>query len=273
MLYQMKKKIVCFFVIAVILNAEYILSSASATGSTSYYGTHTYNNTASLHTSATSSSLDSPLETIDITQGIGAIDIDVNASLQIQTGFEQWLGGGPYYDASTLGSFTLLQTGTGYINTTPIGYLNGVAVGWTVPQTVSGMTAGNTYYIYIDENGTLQKTTTDSNSLRENNIFLFEVLRDSTSPTNVQYVVKENNSFRMPVATYEYLNDNIGAVIQNNNNGANIFLNGTQKIQINGADVLDDSGLLTTIPDSAGVGVTWKMVNVYQIRYFYRAME
>jgi hypothetical protein len=34
-------------------------------------------------------------------------------------------------------------------------------------------------------------------------------------------------------------------------------LNGTQKIQINGADVLADHGLDTTIPDSAGVGVSW----------------
>ncbi len=260
MLYQIKKKNICFFVMITFFKVSYIFSSGSPTGSTSYYGTHTYNNTASLHTTASSATLDSPLKTIDITQGIGALDIDVNASLQIQTGFEQWLDGGPYFDASTLGSFTLLAAGTGYIDTTPIGYLNGVAVGWTVPQTVTGLVAGNTYYIYIDDTGTLQKTTTDSNSLRTGNIVLFEVLRDSTSPTNIQYVVKENNSFRMPIATYEYLNNNVGPVIQNDNDGANIALNGTQKIQINRADVLNDSGLLTTIPDSGGVGVTWNQM-------------
>ncbi len=39
--------------------------------------------------------------------------------------------------------------------------------------------------------------------------------------------------------------------------GANITLNGTQKIQINGADELDDHGLETEIVDSAGVAVVW----------------
>ncbi|MBP6892088.1 hypothetical protein KBB68_00760 [Candidatus Babeliales bacterium] len=258
MAYQIKKKIIISFFITTLFFALKIFASGSSTGATAYYGTHTYNNTASLHTTATSPSITSPLHTIDITQGIGTLDIEVSPSLQIQTGFESWTGGSPYFDASTVGSFTLLSAGTGYINTSPVP--NSTSYSWTAPQTVTGLTAGNTYYIYIDSTGTLQKTTTDSNTLRENNVVLFEVLRDSTSSTNIQYVVKENNSFRMPVATYEYLNDNIGAIIQNDNDGANIVLNGTQKIQINGADVLNDSGLLTTIPDSAGIGVTWRQM-------------
>ena len=46
-------------------------------------------------------------------------------------------------------------------------------------------------------------------------------------------------------------------MIENQQNGANITLNGTQGVQINGADELEDEGLDTTIPDSGGVGVTW----------------
>ena len=165
------------------------------------------------------------------------------------TGFVSWAAGGPFFDASTLGTFTVLVGGTGYIA--------GKLISFSGPQSVTGLTAGNTYYIYIDSTGTLQKTPTWSEALYENNIVLFECLRDSTPVTNVQYTVKENHQNNFPSATSVYLHEVVGTVISNFNNGANITLNGTQSIQINGADMLDDHGLETTIPDSGGSPVTW----------------
>jgi hypothetical protein len=188
--------------------------------------------------------------TINFTTGAHTLAIDANASLQITTGFASWGGAGNYFDDTTLGSFTILRPGTGYIHSK--------LVSWTAPQTVAGMTAGNTYYIYIDSTGTIGKTPTLSDALYADNIVLFECLRDSTPVTNNQITVKDNHPYQFPEESSFYLHEVVGTVIENNNNGANITLNGTQKIQINGADELADHGLYTTIPDSGGIGVTWR---------------
>jgi hypothetical protein len=195
-------------------------------------------------------SITSASGTVVLTSGANTLAVDVNAALKITTGFATWGGSGDYFDDTTLGSFTVLRPGTGYINTTP--------VAWTAPQTVTGLTAGNCYYIYIDSSGTIQKTSTFTDTLFTGNIVLFECLRDSTPVTNNQITVKENHSYDFQVEPSVYLHNIVGPVIQNTANGANITLNGTQKIQINGADVFSDHGLYTTIPDSGGVAETFR---------------
>ena len=164
------------------------------------------------------------------------------------TGFISWAAAGPYFDDTTLGTFKLLVGGTGYIK--------GKLITW-VAQNITGMTAGNLYWIYIDSSGVIQKASAFSDAIFTDNIPLFECLRDSTAPTNTQVTVKENHPYNFQTSVSLYNHDVIGCVIENITNGANITLNGTQKIQINGADVLSDHGLDTTIPDSGGVGVTW----------------
>jgi len=164
------------------------------------------------------------------------------------TGFVSWAAAGPYFDDTTLGTFQLLVGGTGYVQ--------GRQVTWAA-QNIAGMTAGNTYYIYIDSTGTIGSTSTRTDALFTDNIILFECLRDSTAAGNNQVTVKENHPYNYPATVSNYEHNNIGTLIENNNNGANITLNGTQKIQINGADVLSDHGLETTIPDSAAAAVTF----------------
>jgi len=176
--------------------------------------------------------------------------LDTYDVLKTDTGFEGWSGGSPYYDDTTLGQFTVLEAGTGYIK--------GVPVTWAGSQTVTGMTAGNTYLIYIDSAGNIGKTTTFSLATFQDYIVLFECMRDSTSGTNIQVTVKENHPYDFPVAASYWAHETTGIVIENHAGGANITLNGTQKIQINGADELSDHGLYTDIPDSSGVGVVWE---------------
>jgi hypothetical protein len=171
-----------------------------------------------------------------------------NLTRQNNSGFYSWAAAGPYFDDTTLGTFKLLVGGTGYIL--------GKRVTW-VAQNYVGMTAGNTYYIYIDSTGTIGAATTRTDALFVNNIVLFECLRDNTSVTNNQLTTKENHPYSFPSSTSNYLHDSVGVIIENSSQGANITLNGTQGIQINGADVLDDHGLTTTIPDSGGSAVTW----------------
>jgi len=187
--------------------------------------------------------------TIDISEGANTLSIDATAGIATDTGFATWGGAGAYFDDTTLGDFELLRPGTGYIN--------GKLIAWTAPQTVTGLTAGNAYLIYIDSAGDIQKTTTYDLALVQDNIVLFECLRDSTPVTNNQITVKENHTYNFQPSASYYCHRVIGTVIDNTDNGANITLNGTQKIQINGADFLTDHGLYTDIPDSAATGVTW----------------
>jgi hypothetical protein len=187
--------------------------------------------------------------TLSVTQTGGAISISTPAVLQTDTGFASWTGAGAYFDDTTLGTFKLLRGGTGYIK--------GVLVTW-VAQDVTGLTAGNCYYIYIDSTGTIGKTATRTDALFMDYIVLFECLRDSTAPTNIQITVRENHPYQFPVESSNYDHNIIGCVIENKTNGANITLNGTQKIQINGADELDDHGCDTVIPDSGGAAVTFR---------------
>ena len=164
------------------------------------------------------------------------------------SGIQSWTGAGAYFDDTTLGTFKLLRGGTGYVK--------GKLISW-VAQNIAGLVAGNTYFIYIDSTGTIQKSDTFSLSLFTDNIVLFECMRDSTPVTNNQVTVREDHPHNVPSALSVYLHEAIGPIIQNSLNGANITLNGTQKIAISGTDYLLDHGLTTTIPDSAGVAVTF----------------
>jgi len=164
------------------------------------------------------------------------------------SGFYSWAAAAPFFDDATLGTFKLLVGGTGYIRNQ--------RVTW-VAQNITGMTAGNTYWIYIDSTGTIQKTAARTDALFIDNIVLFECLRDSTAVTNNQVTVKENHAYNFQATVSNYMHDVVGSVIENNANGANITLSGTQKIAIAGADKYEDHGLETDIPDSAGAGVTW----------------
>jgi hypothetical protein len=177
-----------------------------------------------------------------------------NIARMDDTGFYSWAAAAPYFDDTTLGTFQLLVGGTGYIRNKKVTW---------VAQNIAGMTAGNTYWIYIDATGTIGKTAARTETLFMDNIVLFECLRDSTLVNN-QVTVKENHPYDYQVSVSNYQHDTIGTVIENSNNGANITLSGTQKIAIAGDDAYSDHGLYTDIADTGGVGATW-------IKYFTNA--
>ncbi|NOQ50353.1 MAG: hypothetical protein GQ557_01640, partial [Mycoplasmataceae bacterium] len=173
-----------------------------------------------------------------------------NINLQVaNTGFVNWDSGSVFYDDSVLGEFTLILGG--------VGMILGENITWLPNQTVTGLLEGVCYYIFIDSSGILNKTTSPID-LFKNNIVLFECFRDSSSPTNNQITVKENHNANVNYNVSKILHDTIGIVIHGS--GANIALNGTLKVQINGSAILEDHGLETTIPDSLGAGVFFNLV-------------
>lgn len=165
------------------------------------------------------------------------------------TGLASWSGSGAYYSVSGT-DFTVLRGGLGYIKTSP--------VTWAGPQTLTGLSAGNTHYIYIDSTGTIGETVTRTNALFETHIVLFEVLIDSKTPTPNVIVVREDHPVSVQSDASEWGHIAFGPLIANINNGANIVQNGTTGIQINGTDLLLDHGLTTVIPDSGGGAVSWR---------------
>jgi hypothetical protein len=194
--------------------------------------------------------LSSPTSTtLDVTTTSGQLKIETTLALQTDTGFATWTGSGAYFDDTTIGSFQLLRGGTGYIR--------GKYITWSAPQTVTGLTAGNCYYIYVDSSGIIGANPTRSDSLFLDNICLFECTRDSTLPTNNQITVKENHPYDYPALSSNSIHNTIGCIIRNQHDGARITKNGTRKIQINGSDLLDDHGLYSIIPDSGGVAETF----------------
>lgn len=192
--------------------------------------------------------------TADVKAGTSSRLVVNPASLQgymadlLQTGFESWAAGGPYWSVAGT-TLTLLAGGTGYIQ--------GKLITWAGSQNTGALAAGATYYVYIDNTGTIGTTSSRTDALFQNDIVLFEVFVDSTPVTPVVTVVKENHPYSFPTTDSNYQHAIINAVIANYNNGANIALNGSDSLQINGDDKFEDHGLSTAIPDSASSAVTW----------------
>lgn len=161
------------------------------------------------------------------------------------TGRVSWSGAGAYYSLAAT-DLTVIRAGTGYVKSK--------LVVWGASQSTGALSTGNTHFIYMDSTGTIGSTTSRTSALYEDNIVLFEALVD---PNSVVSVVREDHPYSFPVQSSNWAHDVVGTVIANKNNGANIALNGTKGIQIDGADELEDHGLETDIPDSAAAAVTF----------------
>lgn len=213
------------------------------------------NNTSNPHSvTATQINVDTTTEVSDSGTVLGQlVDIGMSIYQQKFSGFISWGGTGNYWEI-TDGKFVLLRAGMGYIY--------GRKVNFTAPQTSEVLVANTEYYVYIDRNGIIQLTSTKETAFDA--IPIVEVLYDGTNYT----VVKENHLYTFPTRVSSYVHNNIGTIIRNAAGGANIDKLGTttgadvndRRIELLGADVLEDHGLETTIPDSTGAAIT---INYY----------
>ena len=172
-------------------------------------------------------------------------------AVEKQSGFQEWTGAGSYYTINTT-DFVLDRPGIGWINT--------VQITWAGGQTLAGLAAGSTHFVYVDNTGTIGSTTTRSTALYQDNIVLFEVLVDSDTPANV-IVTKENHLLMTHPATMNALHDlgmhgyDVTGCV-----GGTIVLNGTVGIQVDGVTEWHDHDLATTIPDSAGAAIAMNIM-------------
>ncbi len=178
--------------------------------------------------------------------------IETTDSRQNDTGFYSWGGAGNYYSVAGT-TFNLLRPGTGYIK--------GKEINWIATQSISIGTANTLYYIGIDVNGTIQAISTITEQTFYDNVMLFEVLYDGTNVV----VVKENHPYAFDSDASRFLHNNLGIIIRNASQGANITKIGTgtggstsdRQIKIVGGDILEDHGIQTTISDTGGSAMTF----------------
>lgn len=171
---------------------------------------------------------------------------------KMMTGFESWAAAGPFWDQPAANQFRVLVGGQGRIK--------GEIVTWAGSQTVT-LAANRTAFVYMDSTGTIGQATdvTVSEATFTDNIVLFEILYDGTNVT----VTKENHPYNFQTEISRFLHNNVGVVIRGTGAIPTRVSTGTgaaagdREIKIVGADILEDHGLETTIPDSAGAGVTW----------------
>ena len=163
-----------------------------------------------------------------------------------QTGRKVWGGSGTYYTVSGA-TFTVDRPGIGYIRSTPCKWAGGQSV---------TLTANATNYVYIDINGTLQKTTSPVETTWTDNIPLFEVLYDSTN----HLIVREDhpNDFESSISVvwhrvFSILISGSGGLISRTGSGTGA-LAADREINISGGAKVEDHGLTTDI--NAGTSIT-----------------
>ena len=173
----------------------------------------------------------------------------VPGGISVLTGFGEWTGSGAYWSYARP-TFTLLRGGYGYIRGSKITF----GAGLTVDVTLN---AAN--YIYINASAQLLAAP-NTITLYTNRIPLFELIDDGASGV---FVKKENHSVNFNATISSYIHNNIGNIVRGT--GAVVarmsaLTTGTTQVQIQykivGEDTIEDHGLETTIPDSAGVAIT-----------------
>lgn len=168
---------------------------------------------------------------------------------EAKSGFVAW-GPGTDYWAYNNGTkkFTVTRAVSGVVRSSPV----------LVQQNQETTLSANyvTHFIYADSDGILRNTTTAGEALYANNIVLFEVYPTASD----KVVVKENHPLKFPPAVSAAWHGLFGVLLRGTGAVATILSGANRTIRIVGADVLTDHGLDTTIPDSGGVAVNWRVV-------------
>lgn len=185
------------------------------------------------------------------------LNLDNGIQASADCGWSEFTGAGNYYSIAT-NQLTLLRGGHGHIA--------GKQVNFTAPQTAAAFTAHAAHWIYIDVNGAIGITTSRTHVLYFNNIILFEVHYDGTD----YEVVWENHSVAMDADIQEYVHETIGTILSPVD-GTNVIgadmdrvatgtggAAGDRQIKIVGTADINDAGIVTNIPDSAGAAISWK---------------
>ena len=183
------------------------------------------------------------------------LNMDDAISSMGDTGFTSWGGTGAYYSI-TANVLTLLRPGDGHIK--------GKHVTWAAGQTLGvAFTPFSAHFIYIDINGIIGLSTVKTDALYQSNIALFEVYYDGVG----HEVVVENHPVSFDSDTQIYLHSSVGtiltpvtgtSVVGSDMTRVTLGTGGVatdRQVKLVGASNINDHGLVTSLPDSAGAAI------------------
>ena len=182
---------------------------------------------------------------MDLPQNMAGLSVMTPQDQQC-SGFVRWGGAGSYWGFVVgTGVFTLLRPAAGVVNSTPI----------IIPanQTVT-LTNFATNYIYADSTGTLRTSTSETDTLYINNVFLFIVWSDGT----YYQVTKENHNYNFPTNVRNTWETVFSTLITGA--GANLTQLGAaanRQIAIVGNDTICDQGVESSIVSAPTVALTF----------------
>ena len=166
---------------------------------------------------------------------------------EVTTGFNEWstVAGDTWGFVLGTRVFTLIKRFTGIVRSAPVVCAAG--------QTVT-LTNFVTNYVYATSAGILSSTTSPTKAINENNVMLFEIYSDG-----VAYLVKkESHPVEFTSAVAGFMHTVLGSMLANNG-GATIstLVAASRTVQLVGASSALDHGLITVIPDSTGVALSF----------------
>jgi hypothetical protein len=166
------------------------------------------------------------------------------------TGFNSWFSGTSYW--TIVGDkFQVDRGGDGFIN--------GTYVEWEPSQQTDSLPVNTTTYVCMDSEGLIYSAYAPSESLYQNHIVLYEVLNDGVNIV----VTKENHPYSVETAASRFLHTALGTLIAGDGAIVERVASGSgsspsdREVKISGTGTIEDHGLVGTIPDSLGAGVTW----------------
>lgn len=200
-------------------------------------------------------SIDTTLGQSTVVGGINAANYGLHD--QLLSGFGEWSGSGDYYDKAYLASdfkFRLLRPGYGYINSKKIT--------WISPQETPIIAKNTSTYVCIDNTGTLVNVFSHS-EFHKSYVNLWYVYRGYADNF---MVFKENHHYGGLSGSLLMFNTfSIGIIIDTQGaiptkitagDGTDVS---DRQIKIVGDGNLTDSGMLTIIPDTVGLPITFKV--------------
>lgn len=161
-----------------------------------------------------------------------------------KSGFVAWASSGTYWTTSGT-TLSVAIAGVGCVKDSPVKWVAGNVT----------LTPYSTNYVYATATGALGSTTTVDDALYTNNIVLFEAYYDGTN----YLIAKENHPYKFTSAVGSAWHKILGALLIGTGavlTNVNTLPDSARVIKIVGADTLEDHGLETIIPDSAGSAVS-----------------
>jgi hypothetical protein len=151
-----------------------------------------------------------------------------------RSGLKEWFGSGNYWSFAS-GTFTLIRGGEGYIRHKEVIWAGGQTVAIGVNEAA---------YLYIDEDGVLQKSATNSKADKKSRINLFRVQNDINSEF---FAMRNDHAFDIDVGTREWIDQGFGVVVSDLQGYAEIIRYGTgtgasandRMVNISAGDITD----------------------------------